>query len=138
MAEDTTRSYRAVRATAAWIDRSAEGPYRGPGTDRLAWLQGLLTNDVAVLRPGQGCYAAYLTPQGRMISDVRALVRDDACLLDVPAVARQRVFDRLEMFIISEDVEVQDRTADDDSHRRARATAADMLVHALVPQDVRP
>ena len=36
------------------------------GRDRATYLQGLLTNDVVALRAGQGCYSAYLTPQGRM------------------------------------------------------------------------
>ena len=40
------------------------------GTDRASYLQGLLTNDVAALEAGQGCYAAYLTAQGRMIADL--------------------------------------------------------------------
>jgi folate-binding protein YgfZ len=45
-----------------------------------------------------------------MISDLRVLVREDACWLDVPSIARDRVLERLETFIISEDVEVRDLT----------------------------
>jgi folate-binding protein YgfZ len=112
MAEDIIRSYRAVRTGAGWIDRSAEGRLEVRGADRIAWLQGLLSNDVAGLRPGQGCYATYLTPQGRMLSDARVLVREDACWLDLPAVAHQRVASRLEAFIISEDVELRDRSVE--------------------------
>jgi tRNA-modifying protein YgfZ len=111
MAEDITRPYRAARTAAAWFDRSAEGRIEVRGADRISWLQGLLTNDVAALRPGQGCYAAYLTPQGRMISDLRVLAREDSCWLDVPSAASGRVLERLETFIISEDVELRNLTA---------------------------
>lgn len=110
MAEDITRPYRAARTAAAWFDRGAEGLIEVRGADRISWLQGLLTNDVAALRPGQGCYSAYLTPQGRMLSDMRVLVREDACWMDVSSGAHARVLERLETFIISEDVELRDVT----------------------------
>ena len=51
----------------------------------MAWLQGLLTNDVEALTDGESHYAAYLTPQGRMITDMNVFARGDGMLLDVPA-----------------------------------------------------
>jgi len=103
--------YDAARSSAVVVDRSGEGRLRLTGADRVAWLQGLVTNDVAALQPGQGCYAAYLTPQGRMISDLRILATREALLLDVPTVARTTVAARFEQFIITEDVVVEDVTA---------------------------
>ena len=103
--------YDAARSSAVVVDRSGEGRLRLTGADRVAWLQGLVTNDVAALQPGQGCYAAYLTPQGRMISDLRILATREALLLDVPTVARATVAARFEQFIITEDVLVEDVTA---------------------------
>ncbi|MEO5821227.1 MAG: glycine cleavage T C-terminal barrel domain-containing protein [Vicinamibacteraceae bacterium] len=103
--------YDAARSTAVVVDRSGEGRLRLTGADRVSWLQGLVTNDVAALQPGQGCYAAYLTPQGRMISDLRILATREALLLDVPTVARTTVAARFEQFIITEDVVVEDVTA---------------------------
>ena len=103
--------YDAVRKTSAVRDRSDEGRLRVTGPDRAAWLQGLLTNDIAAVKPGGGCYAAYLTPQGRMISDVRVLERGDFMLLDVPAAQKAYVLERLTTFIIMEDVAVDDVTA---------------------------
>ncbi|MCU0256313.1 MAG: hypothetical protein MUF60_06195, partial [Vicinamibacterales bacterium] len=111
-AEDTTRAaYAAARSGAAWKDRSADGRLEVRGADRVTWLQGLLTNDVATLSPGQGCYAAYLTPQGRMIADLRVLVRDDRLWLDTPGEATDALLNRLEAFVITEDVELRDLTA---------------------------
>ena len=103
--------YDAARSSAVVVDRSGEGRLRLTGSDRVTWLQGLVTNDVAALQPGQGCYAAYLTPQGRMISDLRILATREALLLDVPTVARATVAARFEQFIITEDVVVEDVTA---------------------------
>jgi len=60
--------YRALHGDAVWVDRSARDArleVRGP--DAPEWLQGLLTQDIKRLQPGEGAHAAYLTPQGRMI-----------------------------------------------------------------------
>lgn len=105
------RGYEAIEKTSGVIDRSAEGRVRVTGADRVAWLQGLLTHDVARLAPGEGCYAAYLTPQGRMISDVRVLNRGDHFLLDLPAGQKDTVIQRLDLFIITEDVTLEDVTS---------------------------
>ena len=55
------------------------------GADRASFLQGLLTNDIQALAEGSGCYAAWLTPQGRMLTDMHVLESDGMILLDVPA-----------------------------------------------------
>ena len=106
----STKATTPVRKTSGVRDRSDEGRLRVTGPDRAAWLQGLLTNDIAAVKPGGGCYAAYLTPQGRMISDVRVLERGDFMLLDVPAAQKAFVLERLTTFIIMEDVAVDDVT----------------------------
>lgn len=80
------------------------------GKDRAAYLQGLLTNDTAALTAGTGCYAAYLTAQGRMIADVRLFELGDALLADLEPHVTGAVRDRWGMFIFSEDVQIADIT----------------------------
>ena len=80
------------------------------GADRRSYLQGLLTNDIAALTTGSGCYAAMLTAQGRMMSDMRVLELGDALLLDVPREVTTTIRDHLDRFIFSEDVQVEDVT----------------------------
>lgn len=81
------------------------------GDDRRTWLQGLLSNDVVALTAGHGCYACYLTPQGRMISDMRLLELGDRILADVPPGMAMSLIERLDPFIIAEDVVLADVTA---------------------------
>ena len=76
------------------------------GNDRAAFLQGLLTNDVQALKPGSGCYAAWLTPQGRMLTDMHVLESDGMMLLDIPASQAEATAARLEQFLFSEDVKL--------------------------------
>jgi tRNA-modifying protein YgfZ len=102
--------YDALTGGAGFLDRSGRGRLRLRGPDRLTYLQGLLTNDVARLDPGTGCYAALLTPQGRMTSDMRVSELGDAVLVDLPGATLELVRPRLADFIFTEDVEVEDVT----------------------------
>ena len=76
------------------------------GKDRGAFLQGLLTNDVQSLSAGTGCYSAWLTPQGRMLTDMHVFESGDMMLLDVPAELADATLQRLEQFLFSEDVQI--------------------------------
>src|SRR5207247_2589326 len=80
------------------------------GPDRASYLQGLLTNDIVALNAGQGCYAAYLTPQGRMIADLFVYELGDLMLLSTPLAAKDAVLAKLEQFIFTEDVKLGDVT----------------------------
>jgi folate-binding protein YgfZ len=104
-------AYQAARERAASLDRSSRGRIVVSGRDRASYLQGLLTNDIAALTAGTGCYAAYLTPQGRMISDLWVYELGDVILLNLPDVdAKNAVLAKLDQFIFSEDVQLGDVT----------------------------
>ena len=103
-------SYQAARRRAAFIDRSNRGRIVVSGRDRASYLQGLLTNDITALKPGEGCYSAYLTPQGRMITDLFAYELGDVMLLDVPREVKDTLLARLDQFIFTEDVQLGDAT----------------------------
>jgi folate-binding protein YgfZ len=82
------------------------------GSDRTRWLNGMLSNDVAGLEPGtssSGCYATLLTPQGRIVADLQVLHRGDVFWLDVATSATAAVVERLERYIIADDVQLADR-----------------------------
>lgn len=81
------------------------------GRDRASYLQGLLTNDIQALTPGTGCYSAWLTPQGRMLTDLHVLESGDMILLDVPADLVEGTLQRLDQFLFSEDVQLADLSA---------------------------
>src|SRR4026208_2090338 len=106
--------YRALREGAGVLDRSSSrGRIRLIGADRRAYLPGLPTNDIAALSPGTGCYAAYLTAQGRMIADMRVFELGDALLVDLERDVAETVRSRWEQFIFTEDVKVEEVTASD-------------------------
>jgi tRNA-modifying protein YgfZ len=104
----STEGYQALRYGAGVVRRSDRGVLSITGRDRLTWLQGLLTNDVAALPIGGVCTAAYLTPQGRMITDLRVLHLADRTLLDVPASLAGQLTAKLDGLLFSEDAQVAD------------------------------
>lgn len=97
---------RAIREHAAIGTVAPRGQIAVSGKDRATYLQGLLTNDIQTLTAGQGCYAAWLTPQGRMLSDLHVLESGDMMLLDVPADQVVPTMERLDQFLFSEDVQL--------------------------------
>ncbi len=42
---------------------------RVTGSDATRWLNGMVTNSVQALAPGEGCYAFLLNAQGRILGD---------------------------------------------------------------------
>jgi folate-binding protein YgfZ len=100
--------YRALTEQAGVVKRADRGVLTVAGPDRLTWLQGLVTNDVVSLPLGGICAAAYLTPQGRMISDLRVVNLADRTLLDVPAPLAAALQARLDALLFSEDAQIAD------------------------------
>ena len=100
--------YRAIKEGAAIGAIAPRYAIGVAGKDRAGYLQGLLTNDIHALTPGAGCYAAWLTPQGRMLTDMHVFESGDMILMDVPANVLPATLQRLEQFLFSEDVQFAD------------------------------
>jgi folate-binding protein YgfZ len=103
-------AYDAARHRAAFVDRSDRGRIVVSGADRASYLHGLLTNDIVGLKAGTGCYAAYLTAQGRMIADLYVYELGDVILLTLSGAVKSTVMAKLDQFIFSEDVQLGDVT----------------------------
>jgi folate-binding protein YgfZ len=100
--------YEAARSRAGLVGRADRGRIVVSGKDAASYLQGLLTNDIVALAAGEGCYAAYLTAQGRMISDMTVYQLGDVVLLSLARDVTPAVLGRLDQFVFSEDVQLGD------------------------------
>jgi len=105
---DPREEYRTVREKAGLIDLSFRAQVRMTGEDRVAFLQGMVSNDVKALRPGDGCAATLLTEQGRIVADLRVYALDTGFLIDVDARIKDKLIEMLSRFIIADDVEMED------------------------------
>lgn len=79
--------YEALTQRAAVVDRSHRTRIRLMGAKAAGVVAGLVTNDTESLQPGQGQYAAALTPKGKIVADVRIFVDDRSVLTDTGARA---------------------------------------------------
>jgi folate-binding protein YgfZ len=102
--------YRAITEACGLLDRSERGKLALSGTDAASFLQGQVSNDVEGLAPGAGCYAAFLTPKGKMLGDLRVLATADELLLDTERVALQALFNMIRRFSLGYQVELHKRT----------------------------
>jgi folate-binding protein YgfZ len=106
----TRTEYQAVTEAAGLLDCSERGKLALSGPDAKAFLQGQVSNDVEALVPGQGCYAVFLTPKGKMLGDLRILDAGDELLLDTERVALQELFNMIRRFSIGYQIELHKRT----------------------------
>ena len=78
------------------------------GEDRVAYLQGLVSNDVTLAAPGRAVWAALLTPQGKWLADFFIFAEAERLLLDVEAVQAEVLVGRLMRFRLRAKVSVRD------------------------------
>lgn len=105
---DALGEYRYLQESAAVIDLSFRGRLCVAGADRTRFLHGQVTNDVNRLKPGEGCYAAITNAKGKMVADANIYCLEDELLLDIEPGLTPAVFQRLEKYIIADDVELLD------------------------------
>jgi folate-binding protein YgfZ len=79
--------YSALHNGALFFDRSDRARMRISGPKAAELVTGMVTNDVSALVPGEGQYAAALTPKGKIVADRRIFALDDSVLIDTSAAA---------------------------------------------------
>jgi tRNA-modifying protein YgfZ len=108
--DSLSTEYRTLVERCGLLDRSERGKLALTGADAKSFLQGQVSNDVEALTPGAGCYAAFLTPKGKMLGDLRILDAGQELLLDTERVALQELFNMIRRFSIGYQVALHKRT----------------------------
>src|SRR5882672_8272303 len=100
--------HAALHESAGVLDLGFRGRLALAGADRQRFLNGQVTNNVKDLKSGEGCYAALVTAKGKMVSDLNIYCLPDELLLDFEPGLSTAVAQRLEKYIIADDVQVVD------------------------------
>jgi folate-binding protein YgfZ len=103
------------------------GWIRITGTDRVRWLNGMVTNSIQQLKPGEGNYNFLLSVQGRIQGDAYIFAEPEALLLETSATHVSHLMTLLDRFIIMDDVELADI-----SDTRSGLLIAGPQAHALL------
>lgn len=88
----------------------AELPHRSliriSGNDKVAFLQGLVTNDVNKVQEGKALYTALLTPQGKFLHDLFIISYQGDWLIDCEKERAADLIKRLSLYKLRSQVEI--------------------------------
>ncbi len=109
--KDFASECEAVRKGVGLLDFSARGKIEVTGKDRVSFLHNLLSNDIKSLGMGNGCYAALLNAQGRILADMVVYVFANHIVLGTEPGLEKKVIDQLEKLHVTEDVTFRDTSS---------------------------
>jgi len=98
-----TRDVSALNRDAVLAPDQGRELIAATGADRIRFLHGLVTNDIAGTPVGRGCRAALLTPKGQVVADLRIFVRPDDLRIVVDRGQAQTVAEALSRYAIMDD-----------------------------------
>ena len=104
----TEKEYLALTTGCTLIDLSFRSRICLLGPDREKFLHGQVTNEILRLRPGEGTYAALVTAKGKLQCDLFVYKLAEELLLDFEPGLTPAITERLEKYIIAEDVQIVD------------------------------
>lgn len=112
---DVATEYRQAREGAALFDISHHGKVEMTGADAARFLHNLCTNEIIKLPVDAGCEAFLTTAQAKVVADVlvwhlQAPDGQESLWLDLAPGTAEKVVEHLDRFIISEQVELTDRS----------------------------
>lgn len=102
----------AVLARGAWCPLPDYGLLSVAGTDRAAFLQAQLTNDVEAMEAASARWNGYCSPKGRLMSVFLCWRDAEALLLTVSRAQAEPLRRRLAMFVLRSKVVIADRSAE--------------------------
>jgi folate-binding protein YgfZ len=128
--------YDRARTGAALFDISDRGKVELTGVDAPSFLHNMSTNDILNLPLGAGCEAFFTTAKAKavahaLIYHVRIADGRDALWLDVAPGQAEHLIRHLDRFLIAEQVEMADRTADFAQFHLAGPNAKQVLERAI-------
>jgi folate-binding protein YgfZ len=103
---DPGREWRAACEGAVVFAAGFRALIAAGGGDRVSFLQGMLSNDVRALAPGDGMHALQLDASAKVISDMRVYAETERFLLDVLRSRTEPVCSNLDRYLVADDVEI--------------------------------
>jgi folate-binding protein YgfZ len=126
---------RAVRSHAGMMDVSDRAKIELTGSERVPFLDGLVTPDIKVLTPGTSAYALMLNEKSRVLGDLRVYAFPDSLVLDIEAAQKESILGLLNKARVSDDVEFRDLGST--GHIAVHGPAAGSVIDNTFGWDVR-
>ncbi len=93
-----------------WVDLSSRAKFRLTGEDRVRYLNGQVSNQVAQDLSSKAVQACVCTLKGKIEALVSITAEGDSLLVDCDAELREALFTRLDRYLIADDCEIEDVT----------------------------
>jgi len=103
---DPQAEWAALRASCGVYDLGFRAKISLTGSDRVRWLNGMVTNNIRDLAAGHGVYAFLLNPQGHILGDLYAYNRGESITIDTDRSQLEKMLATFEHYIIMDDVEI--------------------------------
>jgi folate-binding protein YgfZ len=108
---DVRAEFQALASGSGVYERSLRAKISLTGSDRVRWLNGMVTNNIRDLEAGHGVYAFLLNPQAHILGDLYAYNRGETLLVDTDQVQVEKILAVFDKYIIMDDVEVANISA---------------------------
>jgi tRNA-modifying protein YgfZ len=102
--------YAAIRKSAVLVDQPQRATVRVRGSDRLSFLNRMLTQELKGLAAWSSTQSFWLNRKGRIDADLRVLNIGEELLFDCDVLCVKRLIETLNAFIITEEVELVDES----------------------------
>jgi tRNA-modifying protein YgfZ len=131
--------YQQATTGAVLFDRSSRGKIEVSGKDAPSFLHNLCTNDILNMPLGAGCEAFFCTIRAKVVAHtlvyhLRLASGQNAFWIDTVAGGNEKLAAHLNRYIIAEQVEVADRTAEFQQVHLAGPKAQAVLARALADE----
>lgn len=103
---DPQEEFSALRNGCGIYDLGFRARISLTGSDRVRWLNGMVTNNIRDLAEGRGAYAFLLNPQGRILGDMYAYNAGEAVIVETDRSQVEKIIATFDHYIIMDDVEV--------------------------------
>src|ERR1700674_911051 len=89
---DPQAEFAALRTGCGVYDLGFRAKLSLTGSDRVRWLNGMVTNNIRDLALGQGAYAFLLNPQGHILGDLYAYNRGESVTVESDSGQGEKFF----------------------------------------------
>ena len=128
--DELKRQLYAARTAALVVPSPWRATLEVTGKDRLTWLNGLVTCELAKRAPGDAVYGLLVAKNGRVQADVAVVVDETRVLLSLPQHAAEAIRTHLDHYLIMEDAEVAAGSDGFDTYAVHGPRAMDVLLAA--------
>jgi folate-binding protein YgfZ len=101
---------RSETGRAFFLDLSARAKLRVTGADRLRFLNGQITNDLRKAKETVAIEACVLNAKGKVNAHIFIAALGESLLIDAEQELRETLRERLERYVIADDVQIEDVT----------------------------